>query len=168
MRAPGPLSRALGGSTVADLIPNIAKGRHVQLAMNVDGGTPANSRLIVIPFGGSNTDDEVRDADTVAALEALSGLIERTANGWNRKTLAAADVTITVDDTNNRIDWDITDQSWTPTADATTRVCVAYDADNTAGTDADLIPLVVVDFAITPDGSQVTMVVDAAGIGRAS
>jgi len=155
---------------MADLIPNIAKGRHVQLAMNVDNGSPANSRLIVIPFQSTDTDDAVRDCATVAAIEALSSSAERTANGWNRKTLTASDVTITVDNTNNRVDWDITDQSWTPTnaGDTTNRVVIAYDDDNTSGTDANLVPLVVVDFAITPDGSQVTMVVDAAGIARAS
>lgn len=154
---------------MADLIPNIAKGRHVQLAMNVDAGSPANSRLIVIPFGGSETDDAVRDCATVAALEATA-LVERTANGWNRKTLAAADVTILLDNTANLCDWDIPDQSWTPTnaGDTSTRVCVAYDPDNTAGTDSDLIPLAVVDFAITPDGSQVTMQIDTEGIARAS
>ena len=155
---------------MADLIPNIAKGRHVQLAMNVDLGTPANSRLIMIPFQSTDTDDAVRDCATVAAIEALAATAERAANGWNRKTLAAADVTVTVDNTNNRIDWDITDQNWTPTnaGDTTNRVVVAYDPDNTAGTDADLIPLVVVDFAITPDGSQVTIQIDPAGIARAS
>lgn len=153
---------------MADLVFNIAKGRVAQLCMNVDGGSPANSRLILIPFNTADTDDAVRDCDTVAAVEALASTAERTANGWNRKTLAAADVTVTVDDTNNRVDIDITDQNWTPTADAVTDLLIAYDADNTAGTDSDLIPLTWHDFAITPDGSQVTAQIDAAGFFRAS
>lgn len=157
---------------MANFVFNIAKGRVAQLAKNVDDGSPANSRLILIPFNndGSSTDDQVGDADTVAAVEALTGLTERAANGWNRKTLAAADITITVDDTNNRVDIDIPDQTWTPTtpADTVTDLLIAYDADNTTGTDADLIPLTWHDFAITPDGTLVTAQINAAGFFRAS
>jgi hypothetical protein len=121
---------------MADLIFNIAKGRLVQLAKNVDDGSPAASRLIL--------------------------------NGWNRKTLAAADVTLTLDDTGNTYSVDITDQSWTPTADAVTDLLLAYDADNAAGTDSDLVPLAWYDFAITPDGSQVTAQINASGAFSAS
>jgi hypothetical protein len=153
---------------MADLIFNIAKGRLVQLAKNVDDGSPANSRLILIPFNSTDTDDAVRDCDTVAAVEALASTAERTANGWNRKTLAAADVTITLDDTGNTHSVDITDQSWTPTADAVTDLLLAYDADNTTGTDSDLVPLAWYDFAITPDGSQVTAQINASGAFSAS
>jgi hypothetical protein len=151
---------------MANLAFNIAKGRLVELARNVDAGSPANSRLILIPFNndGSSTDDNVRDADTVAAVEALTGVTERTANGWNRKTLAAADVTVTVDDSGNVQNVDIPDQTWTPTADAVTDLLLAYDADNTAGTDSDLVPLTWHDFSTTGDGSQVNAVINATGI----
>ena len=83
---------------MADFVFNIAKGRVAQLAMNVDAGSPANSRLIMIPFNSSDTDDNVQNTDTVAAVEALGSTAEVTGNGWSRKTLAAADVTVTVDD----------------------------------------------------------------------
>jgi hypothetical protein len=154
---------------VADFVFNIAKGRAGQLMKNVDDGSPANSRLILIPYNATDTDDAIGDCDTVAAVEALSSTAEVSANGWNRKTLAAADVTITVDDTNNRIDVDIVnDQNWTPTASAVTDLLLAYDDDNTAGTDSNLVPLLWFDFAITPDGSQVTVQFNAAGVYRAS
>ena len=153
---------------MADLVFNIAKGRVVELCNNVDAGSPANSRLILIPFNSTDTDDAVRDCDTVAAVEALGSTAERTANGWNRKTLAAADVTLVLDDTGNTYSVDITDQNWTPTADAVTDLLIAYDADNTAGTDSNLIPLTWHDFAITPDGSQVTAQIAAAGFFGAS
>jgi len=78
-------------------------------------------------------------------------------------------VTVTIDDTNNRVDVDIiNDQNWTPTATAVTDLLLAYDNDNTAGTDANLIPLLWFDFAITPDGSQVVAQFNAAGVFRAS
>lgn len=156
---------------MADLVFNIAKGRAVQLAINVDTGAPANSRLILIPFfnDGSSTDDNVRDADTVAAVEALTGVTERTANGWNRKTLTGTDVTVTVDDTGNVVDVDIPDQTWTAvTADAVSDLLIAYDADNTAGDDTNLVPLTWHDFSVTPDGSDITAVINAAGFFRAS
>ena len=153
---------------MADLVFNIAKGRVVELCNNVDTGSPANSRLIMIPFNSTDTDDAVRDCDTVAAVEALASTAERTANGWNRKTLAAANVTLVLDDTGNTYSVDIDDQNWTPTADAVTDLLIAYDADNTTGTDSNLIPLTWHDFAITPDGSQVTAQIAAAGFFGAS
>ena len=155
---------------MADFTFNIAKGRAVQLAMNVDGGSPANSRLIVHVFDDTGaTEDNLVDADTIAALEAVTNVTERQTNGWERKVLTGADVTVTVDDTNNRIDVDIPDQTWTAvTSGAATRLVISYDPDNATGTDSDLIPLVCMDFAITPDGSDVVAVVNAAGAFRAT
>ena len=136
---------------------NIAKGRVTQLAINVDTGSPANSRLVVIPFDATGaTEATILDADTVAAVEAVANVTERTTGGWVRKTLAAADVTVTTNDTSDRTEVDASDQTWTAvTAGAVTHLLICYDADNTAGTDTDLIPLTWHDFAITPDGSDV-------------
>jgi hypothetical protein len=38
---------------------------------------------------------------------------------------------------------------------------VCYDNDTTAGTDANIVPLTMFDFAITPDGSDVQMTTGA-------
>jgi hypothetical protein len=149
---------------MADLVFNIAKGRLVELARNVDAGSPANSRLILIPFNSTDTDDAVRDCDTVAAVEALASTTERTTGGWNRKTLAAADVTVTVDDTGNVQNVDIPDQSWSVTANAVTDLLIAYDADNTAGTDTDLIPLTWHDFSHDGSVATVNAVINATGL----
>lgn len=155
---------------MADFVFNIAKGRVAQLAMNVDAGSPANSRLILIPFNSTATDATLRDLDTVAAIEADANTAERTTGNWARKTLAAADVTVTVDDTNDRVDIDIPDQTWTgvTAGNDVTDLLLAYDADNTAGTDSDLVPLTWHDFAVTTDGSDVTAVINTAGFFRAS
>lgn len=140
---------------------NIAKGRVTQLAINVDTSSPANSRLIVIPFDATGaTEATILDTDDVAAVEALANVAERTTGGWARVTLAAADVTVTTNDTNDRTEVDSIDISLgSPTAGAITHLLIAYDADNTTGTDANLIPLTWHDFAITPDGSAVTATV---------
>lgn len=155
---------------MADVVCNIAKGRAIELALRVDGNDPANSALLVIPIdAGAATDDQLRDADTLSALLAL--VTERTSGGWNRKTLTDSSITITTtpDDTNNRYDIDLPDQTWTAVSSgAVTDVVIAYDSDTTAGTDANVVPIGVLDFAITPDGSDVTLQFNAAGFFRAS
>jgi hypothetical protein len=154
---------------VADLVFNIAKGRAAQLAINVDTGSPANSRLILHAFDATGAvEDDIRNADTIAAVEAVTNVTERVTGGWVRKTLTSTDVTVTTDDTNDRVDVDIPDQTWTAVSTgAVTRLMFSYDPDSTAGTDADLVPLTSHDFAITPDGSDVTAQIATAGFYRA-
>jgi hypothetical protein len=53
-------------------------------------------------------------------------------------------------------------------AGAVTDLIICYDNDSTGGTDANLVPLTQHDFAITPDGSDVTAVINAAGFFRAT
>lgn len=148
---------------MAALIPNIAKGKLAYYA----GLPAANDALVWILFSGSETDDNLRDADTVAAIEALT-TAEATFTGYARVT--ASSVTVTVDDTNNRVDLDAADPSWSPTsAQALTRIVLAYDPDTTGGTDADLIPLFIDDFAITtPTSGTVSYTVASGGFARAS
>lgn len=157
---------------MADLVTNIAKGRVAELHNRVKAGDPAAARLYVIPISaGAVTDDQLADADDFAAM-VTAGITERTTNGWNRKTLAAADLsTLTPDDTNNRMDVDIVaDPTWTAVASgggATTDLVICY-ASVASPTNAQLLPLTVHDFAVTPDGSDITAVINAAGYFRAS
>lgn len=142
---------------MADFVANIAKGRFAEWAERSRTGDDANAALIVIPWNTTATDATLRDLDTVAAVEADANTAERTANGWNRKTIADGAITVTIDDTNDRVDVDIADQTWTAvTADAVTDLGVAWDKDTTAGTDSNILPGTWHDFAITPDGSDVT------------
>lgn len=135
---------------MADVVFNIALGKVKYYAE-----LPAtNDALIVIPLesSGLEADATLRDYDDVAAL--LAGTTnEQTTAG--RKTITS--VTVTVDDTNNRVDIDIADQVWTGlTGNAIGALLIAYDPDTTAGTDSTLIPLTKHDWSITPDGSDVT------------
>ena len=153
---------------MADFTFNIAKGKAGQLIKNVDDGSPANSRLIVVPIetSGIEADATLKDHDTLSALLAGTSN-EQTTMG--RKTVAAADITMTVDDTNERLDIDIADITWIgATGNAISALVICYDPDNTAGTDADLIPLTKHDFVVTPDGSDVVAQIAAAGFFRAS
>ena len=155
---------------MADIVFNIAKGRVVEFVSRVDTNDPTNAALIVVPVDvGATTDATIRDFDTLAAVLA-GGVTERTTGGWSRKTLTDADITLSApDDTNDRYDVDIPDQTWTAvTAGAVTDLLICYDSDTTAGTDSNIIPLTMHDFAITPDGSDVQAVIAADGFFRAS
>lgn len=145
---------------MADLVFNISKGRVAELYNRVDLGDPSAARLYVIPVDvAAVSDATLRDLDDFAAI-ITAGVTERAATGWNRKTLAAADLaTLTVDDTNDRMPADFADQTWTAvTAGAVTDLVVCYSATGSP-TNAQLIPLTLHDFAITPDGSDVVATV---------
>jgi len=138
---------------MADFVFNIAKGK-VKYYSELPA---ANDALIVIPLeaSGLEADSTLKDYDDVAAL--LAGTTnEQTTAG--RKTITS--VSVTVDDTNDRVDIDFADQTWTAlTGNAIGALLVAYDPDTTTGTDSTLVPLTKHDWAITPDGSDVTATV---------
>lgn len=156
---------------MANLVTNRAKGRVNEYVNRVNNNDPANSVLVVIPIdAGSVTDDQLRDCDTFAEM-ITAGVTERSANNWNRKTFADADLgDPTVDDTANAQASDIPDFSWDPgpTAGAVTDLVLCYDSDSTGGDNTNLIPLTVHDFAVTPDGNKINATVNAAGFYSAS
>jgi hypothetical protein len=112
----------------------------------------------------------LKDVDTVTALVAGT-TNEVTNTGYARKTLTDTDiVAFAPDDTNDRVDLDIPDQTWTAVAagDGWNDFVVGYDNDSTAGTDANIVPLTQHDFVLTPDGSDITAQIAVAGFFRAS
>ena len=138
---------------MADFVFNIAKGRLAYYASL----PAANDALIIIPIeaSGVESDATLIDYDDVATLLAAANNEQST---MGRKTVTS--VTVTTDDSNNRVDLDIADQVWTAASgNAISDVLIAYDPDTTGGTDSSLIPLTWHDFAITPDGSDVTATV---------
>lgn len=147
---------------MADFVYNISKGE----VKNYCRLAAANDALIIIPLeaSGIEADDTLNNYDDVSTLLAASNN-EQTTMG--RKTVTSA--TITVDDTNNRVDIDIADPVWTgATGNAVSDLLIAYDPDTTGGTDSSLVPLTNHDFSVTPDGSDITGVVNAAGFYRAA
>lgn len=134
---------------MADFTFNIVKGK-----VRYYAELPAvNDAIVVIPIEAASVESDatIRDYDTVAAILAAATNEQTTAG---RKTLT--NVTVTVDDTNDRVAIDADDVTWTAmTGNAISDLLIAYDPDTTAGTDADLIPLTWHDWAITPDGSDV-------------
>ena len=145
---------------MANVVFNIAKGRVAELYNRVKSNDPANSALILVPIdAGATSDATLIDLDTLSAV--LGVVTERSTGGWGRKTLTDADLAaMTPDDSNDRMPLDFADQTWSSvTAGAVTDILVCYDADTTAGTDANIVPLTVHDFPITPDGSDVVATV---------
>jgi hypothetical protein len=109
--------------------------------------------LVALEASGLESDAVLRDKDTLA--DVVAGTTnEQTTVG--RKTLSG--VTVTVDDTNDRVAVDAADVTWTaPTGNPVGAVVICYDPDTTTGTDADLIPLTKHDLTWTPDGSNFTL-----------
>ena len=156
---------------MADLVFNIAKGRVAELYNRVDLNDPAASALVIIIWNTTATDATLRDLDTVAAIEADALTAEVTNAGYARKALTDADiVAFAPDDANDRVDLDIPDQTWTAVAagSAWTDFSTNYDNDTAAGTDANIVPMTWHDFVLTPDGSDITAQIAAAGFFRAS
>ena len=117
----------------------------------------ANDALIMIALESSGlvADSVMRDYDTAADVIAGAST-EQTTIG--RKTLTS--VTVTTNDTNDRVDIDAADVTWTaPTGNAVGAVMICYDPDTTGGTDADLIPLTKHDVTWTPDGNDFTLTI---------
>jgi hypothetical protein len=156
---------------MADFVFNIAKGRVAEFYNRVQSNDGANSALIVVVIDAAGASDAtLKDCDTLAAVLATAAN-EVTNTNYARKTLTDADLSaMAPDDTNDRMDLDFADQTWTSVGagDAWTDVIICYDPDTTGGDDTAIVPLTQHDFAVTPDGSSITAQLNAAGFYRAS
>lgn len=145
---------------MTDGVFNIAKGA---VAEKVRDGA---SNLIVMLLKVNETEATFRDRDTLADMLG-GGSTEADFTSYARKTGVTG--TITVDDTNDRVDVDIPDQTWAPAGGALnntlTKLVVAYQE---SAADSGRIPLTHHDFAVTTDGSDLTAQINAAGFFRAT
>jgi hypothetical protein len=169
---------------MADFVFNIARGRMRQFYDAVDtastttqGGiiSTANSAIIVVlvETSGLEADATLADYDNLSLL--MAGTSNEPAGGtYVRKTIVGAGLAASAeDDTNNRLDLDITaDPVWTALTttgnNAVSALLVCYDNDTTGGTDTSIIPLTKHGFVFTPDGTDVTAVIAAAGFYRSA
>ena len=144
---------------MANIVFNIAKGRVVEYYNRVESNDPANSAIILVPIetSGLEADATLIDVDTLSAL--IAGTTnEQTTMG--RKTLTDADLAAlpAPDDTNDRYEVSLPTVTWTAASgNAISKIAVCYDPDTTAGTDANIIPLTMFDFAQTPSGADIQM-----------
>lgn len=144
---------------MANIVFNIAKGRIAELYNRVKSNDPANSAIILVPIetSGLESDATLIDVDTLSAL--LAGTTnEQTTMG--RKTLTDADLAAfpAPDDTSDRMEVSLPTVTWSAaTGNAISKIAVCYDSDTTSGTDANIVPLTMFDFAQTPSGSDIQM-----------
>lgn len=156
---------------MADFVFNVAKGRVAELFNRVDQNDPANSAIVVVAVVATATDATMKDYDTLSALLGDANVAEATNANYARKVLTDTDIAaLTPDDTNDLMQVTIADQTWSSVGagDNWTDLILCYDGDTTAGTDANIIPLTCHDFAVTPNGGDITADVGANGIYRAS
>lgn len=158
---------------MASEVFNIAKGRGAELANRVNANDPANAALVVVLLKATASDAVLRDLDTLAAVIADAAVDEADFTNYARIILDQADgITVTVDDTNDRVDVQIPDQVWAAAGGAANntlvKVLVCYDPDTTAGTDADIVPILHMDVSGTTNGNPLNLDITTAYILRAS
>lgn len=145
---------------MADVAFNIAKGRWVQWV--IDDPTKIGVLLLKV----AEADATLVDHDTVAAILAGANT-EADFTNYARKTGITA--TPTLDDTNDRRDVDIPDQTWTSAGGAVNntlvKLIIFYEQ---AAADATRIPIGAADFAETTDGNNLVATINAAGFARAA
>lgn len=157
---------------MANVMFNRSKGRVTEFAERVNANDPTNAIfvIVVLATSGIETDAVLIDKDDFAAV--VSGTTNEVTNsGYARKTLdQTGGVTITYDDTNDRVDVDCPDQTWTAVVagDGWNDIVFGYDSDSTTGTDSAILPMTLHDFVVTPDGSDITAQIATAGFYRAS
>ena len=168
---------------MADFVFNIARGKLAYYYYAVENslvvtatGTPAftsaaDSSLLVVAIDANGaTDDALKDFDDLGAL-LLGTPNEVTNTNYARKVLTETDLAAVPapNDTTNVYDLDIPDQTWTGIAAGTAWTDLLVCFRPTAGSaDSAIVPLTCHDFAVTPDGSDITAQIAAAGFYRSS
>lgn len=145
---------------MADFVFNIAKGAVAEKIRD------SASACLILLLKAAEADASFKDRATVAAILSNGGT-EADFTNYARKTGLTG--TITVDNTNDRVDVDIPDQTWTSAGGATnntlTDLIVAYEE---SAADSGRVPLTCHDFVVTTNGSDLTAQINSSGFYRAS
>ena len=145
------------------IVFNVAKGRAAELHNRVANNDPATAILVIMAVNSTAADTVMVDLDTFAAIESDANTAEVTNTNYGRKILADTDISaVTVNDTSDRVEADIADQTWTAvaTGDAWTHLVFGYiaapAAAGEAADNANIVPLTMHEFAVSPNGGDVT------------
>jgi hypothetical protein len=146
---------------MADGVFNIARGAFAEKFRD------AAANGIVMLLKANETEADLIDHDALDVLLGAAGNTEADFTNYARKTGLTG--SITVDDSNDRVDVDFPDQTWSSAGNGTnntlTKLVTAYEE---SAADSGRIPLTHHDFAATTDGSDLTAQFNASGFGRAA
>lgn len=140
---------------MADFVYNQAAHRAMLGTLDLD--LPADLRVLLL-----TTDAEDRDHDNLAAI-ITAGAVEATHTGYARQALA--DDAVALDDVNDRAEYDVTDPVFTSVASGVDIVAAIVYL-HVDGTNANDVPISHYDtgFPVTPNGSDITLQVNAEGL----
>jgi hypothetical protein len=146
---------------MANIVPNESLGLTRRYLQNVEDDSPAASLIRIHAWVITAADTNIIDmtGNTVQALEALADVAEATNTDYANQSFDDADITIDVNDANNRIDISYSDVTFTSvdTGDDWTHITTSYDASG-SDTDANTEVLHVLEFVVSPNGGDVTVV----------
>ncbi len=143
---------------MADSVFNISKGAFAEKIRD------SGSKTLILLLTANEAEAALVDHDNVDVLLAAAGNTEAVDGSYARKTAIVE--TLTVDDTNERVEVDVPDQTWTALAGAAiVKLVAAYEE---SAADTGRIPTSHHDFSLSPDGSDVTAQINAAGLVRAA
>lgn len=157
---------------MANFVFNIAKGRVAEFYNRVQTNDPANSALVavVLATAGLETDAVLIDKATLA--DVVVGTTNEVTNpGYSRIVRIDTDLlALAPDNTNDWLSLDMADLAFgaITAGDGWSKLLICYDSDTTLGTDANIIPLCAYDAVLTPDGSSITLQINAAGFYKAA
>jgi hypothetical protein len=156
---------------MANFVFNVTKGRVAEFYNRAKISDPANSALIVAVFATSGLESDAVLMDKTDFGAIVAGTTREVTNtNYTRKTIKATLTALTIDYTNDRVQLTMPNMTWTAVAAGSgwSKLVIGYDNDTTGGTDANILPLTAHDFVITPDGSDITAQIAAAGFYQAS
>ncbi len=140
---------------MADEVMNIARGKTGWYSML----TAASDAITIVVLMVVEADDTLNNYDELGALIGAAGNTEANSTNYARKELT--DITVSQDDTANTAKAVVdADKTWSAVAlaaaESWVELLMCWDGDTGAGADTDIIPLTHHDFAVTPNGGDIT------------
>ena len=152
---------------MANIVFNISKGEVNAYVKRVVNNDPANSALVVVLLKAAEADGILQDYNTLGDILAGANT-EADFTNYSRKILTNTELSLpTVDHSGNQQFSDAPDLTYVSAGgavnNALVKMLICYDSDTTSGTDANLVPLVAIDWVITTDGNDLVAVFGSTG-----
>lgn len=142
---------------MANIVPNIAKGRVAELYDRVKAGDPAGCALILVPLQSANLEADSVLIDKATLADLLAGTTDEQST-MGRKVLVAADLAVGApDNSNDKNERSLPTVTWAAAAgNAVAKIAVCY-RPAAGSADSAVVPLTVFDWAVTPSGIDLQM-----------